>query len=340
MQDMIRRLEKRLWGDQLTLTKPTIVMDRGIATHDNIEYLRGQGYPYIVIRREDERSGYEQFFRTGRETFTRINDRGNKSVYGDDNSVYVRKLEPKPGEVACKVLCISEGKAHKEQAIANTKERKRDVRFMEAIDNFNRSIKNKTIKKADKIEAKLLRIRSNHRLSSARYESTLQRDEAGVITKVAINARQMPPAEDKLYGCYVIETTHVELSETAIWNLYMTLTNVESAFRSMKEELGMRPVYHQTGERSAAHLNISVLSYHILATIKNLLRKQDDCRQWETLREELSTHTRSTVVIKDKDGNVYHTRVSGTPEDVHDDIYKKLGVIDPLKTVTSLVKSV
>jgi transposase len=136
-----------------------------------------------------------------------------------------------------------------------------------------------------------------------------------------------------------METTHTELTDTAIWNLYMTLSNVESAFRSMKEELGMRPIYHQTGQRSEAHLFISVVAYHILATIKNLLRQQGDHRQWETLREELSTHTRSTVILKDKDGNVYHTRVSGTPEDVHIDIYERLKVDDTLKTITSLIKS-
>jgi len=339
MKDMLKRIETQLWGNQQLLTKPTIAMDRGIATEDNVEYLQANKYPYVVIRREDGRDDYKELFQSGRETFTRIKEKGKKSVYGDENAVYVKKLEPVGGATTCKVLCISEGKARKEQAIANTKDKKRDKRFLETISNFNRSIKKGTIKKPDKVEAKLSRIRASHRLASTRYESAVLKDEAGVVTGVVLNAKEKPQAGDILYGCYVMETTHTELPDADIWNLYMTLTNVERAFRSMKEELGMRPVYHQNGERSAAHLFISVLAYHILATIKKLLRQKDDHRQWETLREELSTHTRSTIILKDKDGNVYHTRVSGTPEDNHDDIYKKLDVVDPLKTITSLVMS-
>jgi transposase len=339
MKDMLKRIETQLWGNQQLLTKPTIAMERGIATEDNVEYLRANKYPYVVIRREDERDDYKALFQSGRETFTRIKDQGHKSVYGDENNVYIKKLEPKEGESICKVLCISEGKARKEQAIANAKDRKRDKRFVEAINNFNRSIKKSTIKKTEKIEAKLARIRTSHRLASAHYETVIQKSESGAVTGIMLIEKEKLPAEDTLYGCYVLETTHVELTDTIIWNLYMTLSNVESAFRSMKEELGMRPVFHQTGRRSEAHLFISVLAYHILATVKNLLRQQGDHRQWETLRDELFTHTRSTVIIKDKAGNIYHTRVSGTPEDAHIDIYKKLLVSDPLKTITSLIKA-
>jgi len=319
-------------------------MDRGIAIHDNVKYLQKKGYPYIVIKREDNRDDYKHLFQTARETFTHIKETGCKSVYGDENNVYVKKLEPEESEEGsasiCKVLCISEGKARKEQAIAKGKDRKRDNRFVEAVNSFNHSIKKGKIKKPDKIEAKLAHICESHRLASANYDAVIQKNEVGAITGIALITKELPQSEDKLYGCYVLETTHIELTDETIWNLYMTLSNVESAFRIMKEELGMRPVYHQTGERSEAHLFISVLAYHILATIKNLLRRQGDHRQWETLREELSTHTRSTVIIKDKDGNIYHTRVSGTPEDVHNEIYNKLDVIDPIKTITSLIKKV
>jgi transposase len=262
-----------------------------------------------------------------------------KSVYGDENIIYVKKLTPEEDGAICKVLCISEGKARKERAIAIKKDSKRDNRFLQTINNFNRSIKKGSIKKLDKIEAKLARIRASHRLASTYYETVIQKNEAGAAIKIDLIAKEKPPQEDKLYGCYVLETTHIELTDVVIWNLYMTLSSVESAFRSMKEELGMRPVYHQTGKRTEAHLFITVLAYHILAMIKNTLRQQGDHRQWETIRDDLTTHTRSTVIMKDKDGNVYHTRVSGTPEDIHEDIYKKLGVSDPLKVLTSLVKT-
>ena len=145
--------------------------------------------------------------------------------------------------------------------------------------------------------------------------------------------------DERLYGCYVIESTLKHLDEVSLWHLYMTQSKVESAFRAMKSNLGMRPVYHQKSGRSAAHLFITVLGYHILASMRNIMEKCKDTRDWSTLRDVLSTHTRSTIIMKDDVGRVIHTRVSGLPEEGHQDIYLKLGVKSPLKTVAYLVKA-
>ena len=144
--------------------------------------------------------------------------------------------------------------------------------------------------------------------------------------------------EENLYGCYVLESTHTHLDAISLWNLYMTQSRVESSFRSMKGELGMRPVHHQLGERCAAHLFLTVLGYHMLATIENLLEKSQDNREWGTIREILSTHMRNTIIMNDKDGNIFHVRVSGQTEDEHQDIYTKLGVRNPLAAVTHKVE--
>ena len=106
----------------------------------------------------------------------------------------------------------------------------------------------------------------------------------------------------------------------------MTLTRVESAFRSMKETLGMRPVYHQTADRSAAHLFLTVLAYHLLATIENFMTQQGDARTWGTLRGVMSTLMRGTVTMRDDQGATYYLRISGEPENEHQDILDKLGV--------------
>ena len=86
------------------------------------------------------------------------------------------------------------------------------------------------------------------------------------------------------------------------------------------------------------HLFITVLGYHLLATISNLLEKWQDTREWFTIRDDLSTHMRNTIIMNDKDGKVVHVHVSGKPEEEHLDIYSKLGVRNPLKTVTYKVK--
>jgi transposase len=129
----------------------------------------------------------------------------------------------------------------------------------------------------------------------------------------------------------VIETSHQELTAKEIWESYMTLSRVEGAFRSLKTDLGVRPVCHQIAERTKAHLLISVLAYHLLVSIEHALRSHNDHRRWSTLREQLSTHQRNTVIFTDADNKIHHLRVSGMPEKERLEIYRLLGVKDPLK---------
>jgi len=334
MTDMLNRLEIMFGYDtpQLVLEKPTIIMDRGIATIDNVALLQERSYPYAVITREDQSEQYLEEFESARDTFIRIDDLSHKfTAYGDENHIYVKKIE-QAGDASCKVLCLSDGKAHKEDAIIARK----DSRFLSDVEGLSKSIQNGHIKNMGKIEAKLQNHIKKHKTSADKYDSVIVQDTDGkaLLIKVTPKSTESNP----LSGCYVIETTHMELDAVEIWKLYMTQVHVESSFRAMKGELGMRPVYHHNAERSAAHLFITVLAYHILSAIEYRLAQLGDTRQWQTIRDILSTHNRISVVMKDNAGNIYNHRASGKPEDIHQDIYKKLGVKDPTKPVMSCFK--
>ena len=53
-----------------------------------------------------------------------------------------------------------------------------------------------------------------------------------------------------------------------MFDIFAMLTDIEDTFRSMKSELGLRPVYHQKEYRSDGHLFITVLAYHIVHAIR------------------------------------------------------------------------
>jgi transposase len=327
METMMRRLMQRLHGSQIPMLKPTVAMDRGIATDDNVQWLRENGYHYIVIKREDNNETYREYFENGRDTFALVSSK--KSIYGDENNVYIQK-EPVSGDM-CRVLCISEGKARKERVIAE----KKGSPFLDAIESFRQSIQKGTIKKADKIEKKLQRIIGKYGKLSASYDVSVESIE-GKITGISLMSKKVEEAEP-LHGCYVIESSHADMPAEKIWKLYMTLTRVESAFRSMKETLGMRPVYHQTADRSAAHLFLTVLAYHLLATIENILSQKGDTRTWGTVRDVMSTLMRGTVTMRDNQGATYHLRLSGEPEENHQDILDKLNVRSLPEPITSII---
>jgi hypothetical protein len=63
--------------------------------------------------------------------------------------------------------------------------------------------------------------------------------------------------------------------------------------------------------------------------IEQTLIQNGDHRRWSTINKQLATHQRTTVMMTDK--RIHHCRVSGMPENIHQEIYRLLKVKDPLK---------
>jgi transposase len=121
------------------------------------------------------------------------------------------------------------------------------------------------------------------------------------------------------------------LSESEIWHLYMTLTRVEEAFRALKSDLGLRPVYHQLARRTSAHLFISVLAYHLYGAIAYELSTKGDTRRPSTILERLTTHMRAIATLTDDKRKVHHIRISTTPDPEQRKIFESLGILTPYR---------
>ena len=104
------------------------------------------------------------------------------------------------------------------------------------------------------------------------------------------------------------------------------LTDLESVFRSLKSELGMRPVYHQTEDRSDGLLFITILAYQAVQVIRRKLKEHGINESWASLREILSQQIRITATFKQRDGKTLHIRQATRPEETLSNIYKKLKI--------------
>ena len=103
------------------------------------------------------------------------------------------------------------------------------------------------------------------------------------------------------------------------------LTDLESVFRSLMSELGMRPVDHHEEDRCDGHLFITVLAYQAVQVIRKKLKDHGINESWATLREKLKQQCRITATFKQRDGKTLHIRQASRPEEELGDIYKKLG---------------
>ena len=298
---------------------PTIVMDRGIATRENIDLLKEKNIPYIVIGRGPRNVYYLEEFENYR------TDPEFKSI--TKNNREIRLKEVKTNDIT-EILCISEGRKEKEDAM----ERRWKERANEDLSSLQRSIRKGNIRIRNKIERRLGKIEERYSSLNKYFAIDLIENQKNprLIADVVfceksvfdIGTENLNP----LNGTYVIETTLKERTPEEIWSLYMTMTRVEEAFRCLKSELGSRPIYHQGAKRTQSHLFISVLAYHILINIEHKLNMHRDTRRWSTIRKVLKTHQRSTVIITDKQQNIHHIRITSQPEPSQLQIYHILKI--------------
>jgi len=301
---------------ELSLNR-TVVLDKGIATKDNIEYLQNHEYHYIIASR------HKYSFQPD-DTMTTIRENEAQGI-----KIEVKRYEQ---ENEVHLLCRSKQRIAKEEGIRTRQENI----FLERLEYFRSGLskKNRT-----KLYSKLLemigRLREKYPGASKRYDVDVipegnPKDHRKIKAKdIVWERRKQSDEQQGQEGCYLLRTDRTDLSDREIWETYTMLTRVESAFRSMKSSLGIRPNYHQKEQRSDSHIFITVLAYHLLHTIEYQLRKHGDHRSWDTIRNVLSTHHRLTISYDEKVADKtrrHHLRLCGTAEPDHKEIYRKLGI--------------
>ena len=103
-------------------------------------------------------------------------------------------------------------------------------------------------------------------------------------------------------GRYLLRTNLADYDPDALWRYYMQLVFVEEAFRTLKGDLALRPVYHQKPERIEAHLFVAFLAYCLSITLRQQLRGLAGGLMPRTVFEKLATLQMLDVRVPTTDG--------------------------------------
>ena len=98
-------------------------------------------------------------------------------------------------------------------------------------------------------------------------------------------------------GCYLLRTNLRDRSAQDLWQTYIQLTQAESAFRTHKSELGLRPIWHQTRDRVQAHILFSFLAYAMCKTLEEWMTRSRLGHGVRTVIEEIARIKLSDVVL-------------------------------------------
>jgi transposase len=300
--------------EQLSLfsASPTVVMDAGIATEGNLEVLRQEGFHYICVSRTRPKESLGEDLEVIKE------QKGSVLVRG-------KKIEA-AGEIL--LYCESAGRRRKEESMKGLFQKRFEEGLQAIADSLN---KKRGVKVYEKVMERLGKLKGKYSSISRFYEIEVDQ-EKDLATGLRWSIQDQAALDFRFSGAYQLRTDRRDLSEKELWTLYTTLTHVEGAFRSLKSELGLRPVFHRVDRRIEAHLFITVLAYHLLAVIERKLREKGLHQSWEKVRNLMATQVRITVSLTNDKGERIHIRQTTEPEPYHQKILKALGLpLKPLK---------
>ena len=268
-----------------------IVMDRGLASEDNLAWLREQGYRYLVVSRERDRQFDAQ-------AAIAIESAGGEPI----------QLQLVRDEAAQEVrlYCYSKARAEKENAITR--------RFVERFEAGLRKIaeglsKPRSEKRIAKLSERIGRLKEKGHGVGQHYTIELIPDATGQKA-TALHFEKQPLDGSRLThpGVYCLRSNETTWDAERLWRTYTMLTDLEAVFRSLKSELGLRPVFHHQENRIDGHLFITVLAYQLVQIIRRHLKDRGIQGRWSTLREILASQCRVTATFKRADGRTLHVR--------------------------------
>jgi transposase len=288
-----------------------VIMDAGIATEANITWLKQQEYRYLVVSRQRTRHfDPEQAIET---------------LTASEETIRLQRVLSEDGEEV-RLHCHSAGREAKETAITDRFVKRFEAGLTRLAEGLS---KPRGQKQLATIQQRIGQLKKSSHGIGQHYEITVVADETG--TKAAtINWTKNPVTGSMLTdpGAYCLRSNETTWDAATLWRTYMMLTDLEAVFRTLKSELGLRPVFHQTEDRTEGHLFITVLAYQMVQAIRRKLAAQGDHLSWNGLREILAVQQRVTATFRQRDGRTLHVRKATVAEPALRRIYDALA-IDP-----------
>ena len=286
--------------------RPVVVMDAGIATEENLEYLRAHGFDYICVSRNNlqdyslAETGIKTIFDNREHPIElSIVSRDNK----DDGDLYL--------------YVKSHQKQQKEQAMND----KLTKRFVEGLENIKSSLsKKRGIKQEGQVNQRIGRLKQKYPSISKLYKIELKVDENKTVVDI-IYEQSKPAAEA---GVYFIRSSQNRLTEELLWDIYNILREIESTFRCLKTDLDIRPIHHQKDKNTEAHIFVGIVAYQLVHAIRRAMKQMGINHSWRRIRNIMSSQTLVTTRMKLENKDSLVLRNVTRPNQEQTKIYRAL----------------
>jgi transposase len=250
--ETILRMVERKYGKARRMW----VFDRGIVSEENLAAIRRRGGQYLVGTPRSQMKRFEAEL---------LNQDGWAQVRPE---VDVKKIAIPQGEETY-ILCRTAGRKEKEKAIRG----RFSSRMERALQGLAKTIAVGRLKDRNKMERRLGKIQARHPQVNDLYDVELRENAEGVRLFWQMKEDRRVWRESR-EGAYLLRSNLEAQTAAELWAKYMQLTEAEAAFRALKSELSIRPLFHQKEPRIKAHVMVAFLGYALRVTLKHLLKRR------------------------------------------------------------------
>jgi transposase len=273
------------------------VMDRGMVSEENIQFLKDGGRRYIVGTPKPLLKQFEQ-----------------ELLQQDWHEVRAGvevKLCPSPdGADETFILCRSRDRSQKDLAIVGRFEQKIEARLTKMAARCEKQKRDPR-----KVEREVGRLLGQHTRAERLFEVTVETTDEGharLTWKKCDHTREWATLSA---GCYLLRSNVSDWSDEEFWKAYIQLTEAEAAFRIQKSDLRIRPIWHQKQERVLAHILVCFLAYVLWKTLAALCQRAGLGDEPRRVLSELSEIRAMDVVLPTREGVEIRRRCVSKPSD-------------------------
>jgi transposase len=310
LKPMIEALENRCGG-----TQRIVCFDRGMATEANLKLWRQSKKTYLCAVRRAVTRQHLATIRSGPWQTVRESEPNAPTI-----EVQTLPDQEHDGVRERWILCRSAGCQLKEKQMF-------EARLTKARANLARlgaQVAAGTFTSADVIRRKASRAAGRTHDLRGIFTWEVRRTPTGKELFVQENTVAMQEQRD-LQGVYLMRTTAPDLPAPELWQTYMLLTRVESAFRDLKTDLVLRPIFHHKEERADAHVLFAVLAYAMSVTLQLRHRNHGGALTTPALLESLERVQLAELSFRTLDGAMLRFERASVPTAEQQRILDSLG---------------
>jgi transposase len=287
------------------------VMDRGMVSDDNIDFMRAGGRRYIV---GTPKSMLKKFAaELLKDDWNTIRDGLEVKLCSrprNDDEVADADKDPVEEDKETFILCRSRDRSQKEEAIVGRFEQKIEARLVSMAARCEKQKRDPM-----KVEREIGRLLGKNTRAARLFEVTVEKTKDGAAR---IQWKKIAAARDWATlsgGCYLLRSNVTDWSDEELWKAYIQLTEAEAAFCIQKSDLKIRPIWHQKEDRVLAHIFVCFLAYVLWKTLGQMCDRAGLGSEPRRVLDELGELRMLDVILPTRSGIDIRKRCLAKPTD-------------------------